>query len=113
MDEQKLCVRNKGVKNYMKPKFTKEEIEQAGKDLVSNQSMIKTTLGALLGFLCGGAIYFIFALIGATFILFLFIPPFFVGLLAGAMGRPYEFKYKLIVFIVGMVTYLVQLGHCL
>lgn len=93
----------------MKPKFTKEEIEKAGNDLVFNQSLIKIISGALLGLLIGVIIYLGFAMVGATFTLLLFAPPFIVGFLAGVMGKPYDFKYKLIICIFGMVTYFIGL----
>lgn len=94
---------------YMKNKFTKEEIEEAYVSLISNQSMVKTVFGASLGFLGGVILYYIFAQIGATFIILLFVPPVMVGFLSGEIGKPYDFKHKLITCVFGVMTYFIGL----
>ena len=106
---QKARTRLKALRTHMKNKYTKEQVEEAYLSLMSNQSLIKTIVGAALGLVSGIIIYLLFGLMGATITLFLFFPPAIVGYLAGVLGKPYEIKLKLIVAVFGMLTYFIGL----
>lgn len=93
----------------MKDKYTKEQIEEAFTSLISNQSLMKTSVGALLGLIIGIIIYLTFAYIRVTIAVLLFLPPLLVGFLAGYLGKPYETKFKILIFLIGALTYFIGL----
>lgn len=66
-----------------------------------------TFIGALAGFSAGLGLFILFALAGATFVVTLFIPAFFVGFGAKFLGKPFEIKYKIIPGVLGMLIYVI------
>lgn len=86
-------------------KLSKEEVKQVYQEVINRQSYMLTTVGSIAGFSVGLGLFVLFAVVGATFTITLFVPAFFVGFGAKFLGNPFEFKYRLIPGIVGMFIY--------
>ena len=88
-------------------KLSKEEVEEIYQQILARQSYTMTFIGALAGFSAGLGLFILFALAGATFVVTLFIPAFFVGFGAKFLGKPFEIKYKIIPGVLGMLIYVI------
>lgn len=88
-------------------KLSKEEADIIYRAVIAQQSLLLTIIGSIAGFSVGLGLFILFALIGATFAVTLFIPSIFVGFGAKFLGKPLEFKYRVIPGIFGMLIYAV------
>jgi hypothetical protein len=86
-------------------KLSKEEVKQVYEQVINRQSYMLTTVGSIAGFSVGLGLFILFAIAGATFAITLFVPAFFVGFGAKFLGNPFEFKYRIIPGVIGMLIY--------
>lgn len=90
-------------------KLIKEEAKRIRAEIISRQSFLLTTVGSLAGLSVGFGVFIIFALLGGIPIVTLFFPAFTVGFGAKFIGKPFEFKYRVIPGIFGMLTFVIGL----
>ena len=85
--------------------FSQEESEKAYAELVKNESVTLTILGALAGCIPAFAIYAFFTTLGGVLAIFLFIPSMVIGLFARFVGRPFNVKPRIFAGILAVVLH--------
>lgn len=82
-------------------RFSKQEMQEALKEINQNEKPLMTIIGALIGVVPAIIMYYYFSKMGGVLFLMLAIPPFIVGMFSRVLGCAYKLKYRIPVGVIG------------